>query len=495
MKKHLYILLFLFVFINTKAQINFENSYSSGGYDYARAIVQTFDSGYVTVGSTEGNFGLSDLYLLKVDKTGEIMWGKRYGGSNIDWAQDIIQTYDSNLMVVGYSNSNSSSDYGIYLVKTDYNGDSIYTKTINWDDWDFAYSLQETADSGYIIAGETYQNGNSQALLIKTNKEGDTIWTKTYGGANDDKFEKVIITASGDYLMAGTTESFGNQKQAYIVKTDNLGSIIWEKNYGNAQNDFAKSLLELSTSEIVFTGATNTPPETDYDNWTVRLDALGNIIGDSKVPDYTQTGPTEHNDDYFEAIVEVKDSLIFGGNRSYNFSNQGNLYCEITNKPINAGRWFLKFASYEFESIHDIKKCSDGGVIFVCSSEGLGIGGSSIYLIKIDSNLTFPSHQSTSITNKNDISSIDDNIVVNKKNSFICYPNPTQGMLYFNINNSKLKNSEITITDLAGKKLESITPTEQNISLDFSSYNNGIYLASLMVNNSFVKQVKIIISK
>jgi hypothetical protein len=493
MKQITLIILSLILFGSLKSQMNFENSYSTGGYDYARAITQTSDSGYVTVGSTEGNFGLSDLYLLKIFPNGDIQWGKRYGGTNVDFGQDIIETYDSNLMIVGYTNSNINSDYDIYLVKTNALGDSIFTKTISWNDWDFAYSLQETADSGYIIAGETYQNGNSDALLIKTNSNGDTLWTKTYGGANDDKFEKVIIAANGDFIMAGTTESFGNQKQAYVLKTDNSGNIIWEKNFGNAQDDFAKSIIEISTNELLFAGATNTPPETDYDNWIVKIDANGSFVGNSKVTDFGGS-PTVQNDDYYETIIEIRDSIVAGGNRSYKYSDPGNVYLEIQNKIINSGRTFLKFVSEDFESIHDIKKCKDGGIILACSSEGLSSGGSSIYLIKIDSNLSFPSDAANSISTKFDVSSVEDQTTKNEIIKIICYPNPASNNISFNIQNDN-KNYKIIITDITGKTIDVITNSLAKINYNISKLKNGIYLANFYLNDTFVNQTKIIIYK
>lgn len=494
MKKITIIIISLILFNNIKGQVNFENSYTTGGYDYARAITQTSDSGYVTVGSTEGNFGLSDLYLLKITPNGNIQWGKRYGGNNVDWGQDIIETYDSNLMIVGYTNSNINSDYDIYLVKTDASGDSIFTKIIRWNDWDFAYSIQETQDSGYIIAGETFRNGNSEALLIKTNSNGDTLWTKTYGGANDDKFEKIIIASNGDFIMAGTTESFGNQKQAYIVKTDDNGNIIWEKNFGNAQNDFAKSVIELNTGDIYFAGATNTPPEPDYDNWIVKISSSGIILNDSKITDYSPSAPTVQNDDYYEALIEIRDSIIVGGNRSYKSSDPGDVWFEVINKPLNNSRFFFKFISEDFESIHDIKKCKDGGVIFACSSEGLSSGGSSIYIFKLDSNLSFPSEHANSITTKIDVSSIKNNTITQNTSKIKCYPNPASNNINFNVQNN-FKEYKIVITDITGKQIDLIKS-----SLAIHNYNthllkNGIYLASFFLNDTFVSQTKIIITK
>lgn len=482
----------MLIISSAKAQINFENIYTTGGYDYVRAITQTYDSGYVTIGSTEGNFGLSDLYLLKVTPYGDIQWGKRYGGNNVDFGQDIIETYDSNLMTVGYTNSNTNSDYDIYLVKTNSLGDSIFTKTIGWNDWDFAYSLEETNDSGYIIAGETYQNGNSDALLIKTNSNGDTLWTKTYGGTNDDMFKEIIIASNGDFIMAGKTQSFGNQEQAYIVRTDNLGNIIWQNNYGNAQNDFAKSLIEISTGEIIFAGATNTPPEADYDNWIVKIDANGNYVWDSKTEDFGGS-PTVQNDDYYEKIIEIKDSIIAGGNRSYTYSDPGDVYLEVQNKGMNSGRFFLKFISAEHESIFDMKKCKDGGVILASTTEGFSLGGASIYLIKTDSSLNFPESVATTISTKIDVSSIDDKTIQHGIR-ITCFPNPASDNINFNIINQS-KSYSIKITDIAGKTIDIIKSNHSSLKYNTQKLKNGIYLANFTLNNTFVGQIKIIINK
>lgn len=492
MKKLLFIFVCL-VLSNAKAQINFENVYTTGGYDYVRAIVQTYDSGYVTVGSSEVNSQLSDLYLLKVTPNGNIQWGKRYGGNNIDWGQDIIETYDSNLLIVGYTNSNTNSDYDIYVVKTTPLGDSIYTKTIGWNDWDFAYSVKETADSGYIIAGETYRNGNSDAVLIKLNQYGDTLWSKTYGGTGDDKFEQIIIAANGEFIITGVTESFGNQQQVYLVRTDNLGNIIWENNYGNAQNDFAKSLIEISTGEIYLAGATNTPPYPDYDNCIFKIDANGSYLWESKTEDYGPV-PIPQNNDYYESIIEYKDSIVAGGNRTYDNSNPGNVYLEIQNKGINTGRYFLKYISAYFESIYDMKECKDGGIIIAASTEGFSYGGASIYLLKLDSNLNFPSSDASTISTKIDISSIENKTSVKKGHKIICYPNPTKSIINFYIenNNEPLK---IVITDITGKQNDIIKSLSSIVKYDTYKLKNGIYFASFFINDTFVNQQKIIINR
>ena len=213
----------LFMANKTNAQtIKFQKVYGGYSYDYGNDLIQLEDTGYVLLCTSASQTGNSQVYLLKVDKNGTFEWQRNYGGEQIEGASEIKKCADGNLIMAGYTSSFGNGSYYFYLLKTDANGDSIWTKHYGGDDWDFAYSMDTCADGGYIMAGKTYTNGSatSDILIIKVDENGTVQWTKTIGG-NLNEVANSIITLADGYAICGTTEQ-GNigGKDIYVFKID-----------------------------------------------------------------------------------------------------------------------------------------------------------------------------------------------------------------------------------------------------------------------------------
>src|SRR5687767_14211712 len=141
--------------------IRWERVYGGPSQDYGRFVQQTSDSGYIVAGSTSSYTGNTDEYLLKTDVNGKFKWHKIFGGANVEWARCVKQTpADSGYIFCGYTNSFGNGGYDVYLVKTDSAGNMLWQKTFGGTDWDFGYSVDITYDGGYVIAGSTYSSGS-----------------------------------------------------------------------------------------------------------------------------------------------------------------------------------------------------------------------------------------------------------------------------------------------------------------------------------------------
>jgi hypothetical protein len=138
-------------------------------------------------------------------------FAKIYGGTWDDWANSVQQTSDGGYILAGLTYSFGAGYYDIFLIKTDVNGNIIWAKTYGGTDWDWANSVQQTSDGGYILAGLTYSFGAGLAdiFLIKTDANGNIQWAKTYGGTGDDRAYSVQQMSDGGYIVAGWTTSFG----------------------------------------------------------------------------------------------------------------------------------------------------------------------------------------------------------------------------------------------------------------------------------------------
>ncbi|MFZ8835354.1 MAG: hypothetical protein ACO2O5_14355, partial [Candidatus Caldipriscus sp.] len=200
------------LFTQSAYAVAFAKTYGGTGDDRASYVLQTSDGGYIVVGDI-GSLGADsfDIFLVKTDANGNIIWAKTYGGTVDEYAHSVLQTSDGGYIVAGETRSFGAGYRDIFLIKTDASGNLQWAKTYGGTYWDVAYSVQQTSDGGYIVAGETYSfgAGGRDIFLIKTDASGNVQWAKTYGGTDEDWARSVQQTSDGGYIVAGVTRSFG----------------------------------------------------------------------------------------------------------------------------------------------------------------------------------------------------------------------------------------------------------------------------------------------
>jgi len=254
-----------------------------GGSDLERAysVQQTGDGGYVVAGQSNSfGAGLSDVYLLKTDANGDTVWTRTYGGSDWDYGQSVQQTVDDGYIIAGYTSSFGAGGYDLYLIKTDADGNLLWTRTYGGPGYDFGYSVDQTTDGGYILAGYTYSFGvGGDAYLVKTDANGDTLWTRVYGGRYGDQGLWVQQTSDGGYVVAGRTESFGNSLQFYLVKANANGDTLWTRTYGGRADEIASSVSQTTDGGYILAGLTTSFGAGGYDFYLVR------VAGEAPQPD------------------------------------------------------------------------------------------------------------------------------------------------------------------------------------------------------------------
>ena len=198
--------------LSLHAQITFERTYGGDSLDLGLSVMQTPDGGYILVGNT-GSFGAGghDVYLIKTDANGDTLWTRTFGGTYDDQGWSVQQTADNGHIIAGLTESFGAGESDVYLIKTDALGDMLWTRTFGGASGDFGSSVQQTADGGHIIAGGTSSFGadGGDVWLIKLDAVGETLWTRTYGGASVDVGYSVQQTSDSGYIIAGWTASFG----------------------------------------------------------------------------------------------------------------------------------------------------------------------------------------------------------------------------------------------------------------------------------------------
>jgi hypothetical protein len=262
-------------------------------YDVASSVQQTSDGGYIVAGWTNL---VNGALLIKTDMSGDVQWAKSYRIAYDNVAYSVQQTSDGGYIVAGWTNFWSGGhNYDAFLIKTNASGNVQWAKTYGGTNNDSAYSVQQTSDGGYILAGVTYSfgAGGGDAFLIKTNASGNVQWAKTYGGAGIDKFISVQQTSDGGYIAVGYTSSFGaGGYDVFLVKTDANGNIIWAKTYGGWNNDIASSVRQTSDGGYIVAGTTWSFGTGNGDVFLIKTDANGNIGSCGIVRNVTPTVTT-----------------------------------------------------------------------------------------------------------------------------------------------------------------------------------------------------------
>ena len=222
----------------------------------AFSFEQTSDDGFIIVGD-HGNHSIGAIdtvnaLLVKISSDGDVVWSKSYGGLKNDVGYSVEQTNDNGYIMTGSATSFGSDSTDVYLVKTDAAGDTLWTRRYGGPGNDWGVTVKQTSDNGYIVAGNTnsFGAGGYDICLLKTNNNGNILWSKTYGGVGYDKASGIQITSDEGYLISGNSNSFG-AKGIYLIKTDKLGNIEWSKSIGGS---IAGSVQQTIDGGYVFTG-------------------------------------------------------------------------------------------------------------------------------------------------------------------------------------------------------------------------------------------------
>ena len=445
-------------------QITFFNSYGGAGNDYGQSIITAIDTSYTIIGSTEsfGN-GNTDMYLFNIDSLGDLKWTKTYGGNNVDWGMDLKQTIDTGYVLCGYSNS-FSWDYDIYIVKTDKNGDSIWTNTYGGTDWDFGYSIETTADSGYIIAGETYSYGSgiSDGYALKLDNLGDTLWTKTFGGDGKDAFYDVIETYNGDLLFAGSITSIDGDKDYWLVKTDSDGNELWQYTSGDSLNEVINKIIELNDNNYFFIGDKESTTGSNLVLEYQKVSESGSYtLGNNY--DYP-----ENESGKFIVQYQNETDIILGGETS----SYGNGGSDVLSLKVSSGGFGIIFDT-EGTSFDDIAEeadtTSDKGLVIVGTTSGTVNGIKSVFVMKKDTALN-------GVTNINEV--FDPTHIANIENEITLgfYPNPVADIITI-IGIEGSKKFTYMIYNILGEIV--LTETTVNNKVNLKTLNTGVYFIDI----------------
>jgi len=314
--------------LNEKGEKKWENTF--GGKDDDRLFdILNNGNGYAMCGYTNSyGLGLNDFYLINTDYKGNLKFSKTFGGKNRDEAYSIALASEGGYVIAGLTDSfGTKPNTRLYVVKTDADGDCVWTRTFGNNKFSMGASVINAADRGYIVCGSTNTlgNGKQDLLLLKIDSGGNTLWVKTYGGKLDDVGNKVILTKDKGYAIIGSTVSFGHGNQdLYLIKTDAEGDCVWSKTYGGLGMDQGVTIINSDDGGYVIGATSESFSYGSTDLLVMSVDALGNSLWSRHFGG--------KKDDYLGGILNAKDGgyAIAGWTLSSDADNYDAYFLKLT---------------------------------------------------------------------------------------------------------------------------------------------------------------------
>jgi len=374
------ILLFL-QFFTVKVYPGWFKHYGGTGAEKGYSIQQTSDGGYIVTGFTDSyTYGSRDFAIYKLNSNGNKVWFKHYGGVSGDYGRSIQQTSDGGYIVAGYSYSYTYGDYDIAIYKLNSSGNKVWFKHYGGTQDDYGNSIQQTSDGGYIVAGytESYTHGGEDFAIYKLNSNGNKVWFKHYGGTNYERAHSIQQTSDSGFIVAGDTYSYtyGNNDFA-IYKLDSNGNKVWFKHYGGTNYDEGKSIEQTSEGGYILGGSTWSYTNGKYDFAIYKLDSNGNKVW------FKHYGGSQS--DMADSIKQTTDGgyIVAGYTGSFTYGSGDFAIYKLNSSGDKV--WFKNYGGTSNDSAYSIQQTSDGGYIIVGETESYTYGYGDFAIYKLDS--------------------------------------------------------------------------------------------------------------
>jgi len=306
-------------------------------------------------------------------------WTRTYGGVWGEYGRSVQQTADSGYVVAGYTESYGAGYTDFYLVKTNGYGDTIWTRTYGDTGYQSAYVVRQTADRGYVMTGVTMPPAGTgfDVRVVKTSVSGGAAWTKTYGGPSDDQGRDIRQTADGGCIVVGCTRSFGSgMDDIMLIKMTGSGDSVWIKAIGGFGSDIGCSVLETPDQGYVIAGLTSDIGGLNEDVYLVKTSPSGDTVWTRR---YGGTG-----DDEGLCVDQTADGgYIITGLAHLPGPGDISLYLVRTNGSGDT-LWTRTYGGPYHDVGNSVQQTSDGGYI-IAGTTYRSVGDADAYLIRTDS--------------------------------------------------------------------------------------------------------------
>ncbi|UCC80056.1 MAG: hypothetical protein JSW64_01480 [Candidatus Zixiibacteriota bacterium] len=264
-----------------------------------------------------------------------------------------------------------------WLVRTDSNGDTLWTRNYGTVGFEEAHYLIQTDDGGYVLCGDTKPSGGNYNLyIVRTDSLGDTLWTRSFGSpAGDDKGWAIVQTDDGGFLAVG--HGYGSGWDVYMVRLNESGDSLWSKKYGGSHPDAAYGVTQTADGGFALVGQYANDDFGDTDLWLLRVDSLGDTLWTRK---YSYSGGWSRG----EAIAKTSDGgFVIAGQNWLTLTNVVMLL--VRTDSLGNEIWHKEYGGPNIDNAMSLDITSDGGIVAGGQTDSFGGGNKDFYIVRTDS--------------------------------------------------------------------------------------------------------------
>lgn len=468
----------LFVAFGWAQPASFYKVFSGNGYDRAEGLTQLPDSSYLITGASSSfEDAPSQAFLLNIDKEGNYLWSKAYGGSEFDEGKRVFSIENYGHFIVGTSSSGDSHDFDAYAVFTNATGDQQWEKFYNYGRWERVHNAMMLEDSSIVVIGETdsTDNGATDFYMFRIDHEGEVLWTKKWGTAGDDFLKGITMMNDTTFAICGSKyveDSLVNK--SYIASFHIDGTKNWDSTY--CSNGWAElNDIHYNNSFLRAVGQSRRPGRTqwDYHRMEVSADAITLL---------------EENANY-----TVEGSLRYACFTEYTASTDGKLFlirqmedpgfptypdgeddiCSLYSSDFLWQNHDMGYSNGGQDQVNQIIPTKDGYAAFVGYHSYYCCGGSSLFIVKIGDESYYPDNVTNPVIY--DMVSVDE---MSELQGVSAFPNPFSDELHLTFDTA----GEVTVIvlDELGREVMRSSTTTQELTLPTTELPKGYYVVRVI---------------
>ena len=321
---------------DSDGEVLWTKTYGDSIYNSSWACIQTEDGGFVSGGgSYSADLPAKAGLMVCADAEGDSLWARIFD-ENCYVCTAIVECHDGDLVLAGSTENSHSGQGDFWLSRTDAVGNLRWTQLFDVRYADYCNAMIQTADRGFIMVGssDSPENHRKDGWVVRTDENGEMLWSQRYGGSSEDIFYSVIETESGDFMLAGKTQSFGvTREDFWVIQIDADGEMLWSKTFGGGGNEGCNSITKAESGGFALAGYTHTYRYrgADLDCWMLRIseegDSLWSVI----------TGGVA-DDEAYSIIQTEEGGFLMGGMTLSTLNGNSDFYLvKTTPDPVSVG--------------------------------------------------------------------------------------------------------------------------------------------------------------
>lgn len=348
----------------------------------AQSIIEVSDGNFLVVGHSKTKHDDSDLFLAKIDVTGRLLWENTIDFPKYQFGESVVEMDNGDFMITGQTNYNSKGSHDLWLLRVDRNGKLIWEHSFGGISYEIGNCISKTSDGGLIISGSIRSKGfgNDDIWVLKLNRYGHFVWEKTFGGFNSEKGNSVIEAKNGDFLITGSTSSLGyGRKDINLLRVSKLGKKVWSKTFGGYLNDEGNEVFETANEEIVIVGSSVSDNYPYPQSVIIKTDKNGEVIWENYFGEQKRSAAF--------ALSEMTNGDIAVAGYVHSLQTSYDIQLTIFNKN-GEHYWHETYGGVSSEEANDIIISSDDKIVIAGYTKSYSKSECDIWTLMLEQDIT-----------------------------------------------------------------------------------------------------------